>query len=90
MEWHAIREAVRQEGVFKEVIGHELGCVHEDSTDLGLAATEKENIQYSASVPSPATMALPVVPSYTLHAAHSYTHVAFRPLSLDPLPYELE
>jgi hypothetical protein len=34
MEWHAILEAVGEEGFFKEIVGYELGCVHQYCPNL--------------------------------------------------------
>lgn len=42
MEWHAVLEAVGEEGLFEEIVGYELGCVHEYRSDLSLAKRGKD------------------------------------------------
>ena len=42
MEWHAVLESVGEEGLFEEIVGYQLGCVHEYRSDLSLAKRGKD------------------------------------------------
>jgi len=46
MEWHAVLESVGEEGFFEEIVGYELGCVHEYRTDLSLAEQDRGGVRY--------------------------------------------